>query len=585
MAATGPSSVSFDGEGHGDLDAQLVHSQSLFHMKEFARCALVLSTTSQNSASSALTSRKEFLRGFALLLALDGRDSLDSDTASKPVRVDWPLPVTASALLADIDTRIAAARKGGRTDGFLLYLHALVCKRVKLRDRAYASLIDALNAEPFLYAAWEELATHIHSIPQLNAALASLHASSAKAPNPCLHSFIFQSKTNLTTLPEAAHELVALHKSLGISTHASHPSTAPFSSSSSGTSIHWNTAIPPSLQLAEASMHYSHQDFPAAVALFDHVYARNPATLDRVDEFANALYVLEDHARLSHLAHACTALDALRPETCVVVANYYSLRREKEKAVAYLRRAVVLDQGYSLPWTLIGHEYVEMKRNEAAVEVYRRAIDINDRDYRAWHGLGYLYQILKMPQYALFYYQKATALRPNDPRFWCSLASCYEDVKDYPNAVKAYKRAIIVECNLYQTQAAYGGASLVPQFAGGGSSGAMLKVARLYEKLAGAGSGVAGGLEALGPGGAMAAANSAAACFRQVFDAGRLVNDSNQATHDDMVEAAEYLVRHAISTNNFNDEGLPAYFDTLDESEDGKALVRECRATMLALNK
>ncbi|KAJ3082413.1 Anaphase-promoting complex subunit 23 [Rhizoclosmatium hyalinum] len=110
-------------------------------------------------------------------------------------------------------------------------------------------------------------------------------------------------------------------------------------------------------------------------ALFNaKIYTEHPSLLDKADEFANALYVLEFGPQLSHLAQRCVRVDEYRPETCVAVANYYSFKNDHEKAVAYLKRAVVLDAGNSLPWTLIGHEFLEMKNQAAAIEVYRKAV-------------------------------------------------------------------------------------------------------------------------------------------------------------------------------------------------------------------
>ncbi len=54
--------------------------------------------------------------------------------------------------------------------------------------------------------------------------------------------------------------------------------------------------------------------------------------------------------------------------------NHYSLRGEQEKAIQYFRRATELDQTYLSAWTLMGHEYVEVKNSHAAIESYRRAI-------------------------------------------------------------------------------------------------------------------------------------------------------------------------------------------------------------------
>lgn len=57
-----------------------------------------------------------------------------------------------------------------------------------------------------------------------------------------------------------------------------------------------------------------------------------------------------------------------------VLGNHYSLRAEHEKAVRYFRRATELDRTYLSAWTLMGHEYVEMKNSHAAIEAYRRAV-------------------------------------------------------------------------------------------------------------------------------------------------------------------------------------------------------------------
>ena len=133
-------------------------------------------------------------------------------------------------------------------------------------------------------------------------------------------------------------------------------------------------------------------------------------------------------------------VDKYRPETCCVIGNYYSLKGEHEKAVrhihtyfrytptqptphlrctptppphpylplrrtptpptsaaplasrlqvTYFRRALKLNQHFLSAWTLMGHEYVELKNTAAAVDAYRHAVDINAKDYRAWYGPGW----------------------------------------------------------------------------------------------------------------------------------------------------------------------------------------------------
>lgn len=107
----------------------------------------------------------------------------------------------------------------------------------------------------------------------------------------------------------------------------------------------------------------------------------------------------------------------------------------------------MLNREYLPAWTLMGHEYVELKNSHAAIEAYRKAVgewtastcfrsspypntDVNPKDYRAWYGLGQAYELLDMPMYAIEYFNHATALRPYDCRMWTALAAMYENVQE-----------------------------------------------------------------------------------------------------------------------------------------------------------
>lgn len=152
---------------------------------------------------------------------------------------------------------------------------------------------------------------------------------------------------------------------------------------------------------------------------------------------------MNQRPQLAFLAQVASATDKFRPETCCVIGNYYSLKSEHEKAVMYFRRALTLDRSFLSAWTLMGHEYIEMKNTHAAIESYRRAVDVNRKDYRAWYGLGQAYEVLDMSFYALFYYQRAAALRPFDPKMWQAVGSCYSKMGKVESSIRAYKRAVV----------------------------------------------------------------------------------------------------------------------------------------------
>ena len=184
-------------------------------------------------------------------------------------------------------------------------------------------------------------------------------------------------------------------------------------------------------------------DLQEAASIFSALLHEDPHCLDSFADYSNILYVMDSRPQLAFLAQSATSTDKFRPETCCVVGNYYSLKSEHEKAVMYFRRALTLDRNCLAAWTLMGHEYVEMKNTHAAIESYRRGVDANRKDFRAWFGLGQTYEVLDMHMYALFYYQRAASIRPHDPKMWHAIGSCFDRIDRPLHSIKAYKRALI----------------------------------------------------------------------------------------------------------------------------------------------
>jgi anaphase-promoting complex subunit 8 len=238
----------------------------------------------------------------------------------------------------------------------------------------------------------------------------------------------------------------------------------------------------PFLLTCLALLAYHTKDFVTADAHFSNLLAIHPHRLDSLDHYSNILYVMNLRPKLSFLAHLCSSVDKFRPESCVVIGNYYSLLSSHEKAVQYFRRALTLDRSCLSAWTLMGHEYVELKNTHAAIESYRRAVDVNRRDYRAWYGLGQTYEVLEMHAYALWYYKRAAGLRPWDGKMWMAVGSCLQKMGRDLEGIKALKRALLAD--------SYYDAGVGSSFGSGGRErgGTMdpeilLQIAGMYERL------------------------------------------------------------------------------------------------------
>lgn len=214
------------------------------------------------------------------------------------------------------------------------------------------------------------------------------------------------------------------------------------------------------LLTCNALLAYHAKDLVTAEQHFSRLLSLHPHRLDSLDHYSNILYVMELRPKLAFAAHLCSNIDKFRPESCVVIGNYYSLLSMHEKAVQYFRRALTLDRTCLSAWTLMGHEYVELKNTHAAIESYRRAVDVNRRDYRAWYGLGQTYEVLEMHTYSLWYYKKAAGLRPWDAKMWVAVGSCLQRMGRDREGIKALKRALLADA-YYDAGTSFGSGDLV----------------------------------------------------------------------------------------------------------------------------
>ncbi|KAJ5908643.1 Anaphase-promoting complex subunit 8 [Penicillium taxi] len=183
-------------------------------------------------------------------------------------------------------------------------------------------------------------------------------------------------------------------------------------------------------------------EYDQASQIFHEMVTEEPHRLDNLDHYSNILYVLGARPQLAYLAQISTDTDKFRPETCCIVGNLFSNKSDHEKAIVYFRRALTLDRNFLSAWTLMGHEYIELKNTHTAIECYRRAVDCNRKDYRAWYGLGQAYEFLDMSNYALFYYKKSSTLQPYDPKMWQALGSCWAKMGNLERSIQALKRAV-----------------------------------------------------------------------------------------------------------------------------------------------
>ena len=337
-----------------------------------------------------------------------------------------PLPVLRSFTH---ERRSEEAERGlYREDPYLLWLSGLVHRGLGRPRQALDAFCDALARQPFLWCAWRDACRLLPSEAHVDAVLSEL--LNCGMPPRLAQVYDAIARSELQNFTSAAQKWQRVLDENSCSSSVSRSCAATFGIGAD---------VLPRTELASACYH--RKDFDRARGLFADVSKTDPCRLDRLDEYSNLLFVINDRVTLSALAQRCHEVDPLRAETNCVAGNYYALLRRHAHSLACFRRAAVLDPYCASAWTLMGHEWMEVRNTAAAVEAYRCALRIDPRDYRAWYGLGQIYELLQLFHYALHYFWHTTALRPFDARMWMAVAGCLEKQQRPAEAIACLERA------------------------------------------------------------------------------------------------------------------------------------------------
>ncbi|PYH46283.1 anaphase promoting complex subunit CDC23 [Aspergillus saccharolyticus JOP 1030-1] len=429
------------------------HRQSLTPQKGKSKASPFAGTKEHGATKSSyprLSQKSLFLALYAKYLAGEKRKDEETEMVLGPAdggsTANRELPDLARGLEGWLNER---REKGleSRNQGWLEYLYGIILLKGRNEDEAKKWLIRSVHLNPFHWGSWQELNDLLASTEDL--------------------------KQVVDLLPQNIMTLI-FHVYCSQELYQATDDT--YQALSELETIFPTSAF---LKTQRALLYYHSKDFEAASHIFTDILITSPHRLDSLDHYSNILYVMGERPQLAFVAQVATATDKFRPETCCVVGNYYSLKSEHEKAVMYFRRALTLDRNFLSAWTLMGHEYIEMKNTHAAIESYRRAVDVNRKDYRAWYGLGQAYEVLDMSFYALFYYQRAAALRPYDPKMWQAVGSCYAKMGRIEQSIKALKRALVAGSYYAEDTSQVGGGParkiLDPE--------TLYQIATLYERL------------------------------------------------------------------------------------------------------
>lgn len=352
-------------------------------------------------------------------------------------------------------------------DGHLWFLYGIVLRELGLRSAARNAILVSVVLFPWNWGAWQVLQGFITERSQLENVMTFLDDRLADQQ-------VATEREHAALSAEAVSlGLPALHP---LPPHASGIFMKDFFYADALIGLQANAELeslgllnrlcmvfPDSMAVrtTTAMAHYNRREFDYAEHLFELAAHLDPHRLDHMDTYSNVLYVRNDKAKLSSLAHRAHATDKYRVQTNCIIGNYYAARSMHDQSILYFRRALAVDPSYLSAWTLMGHEYVELRNTNMAIESYRKALDINPLDFRAWYGLGQTYEILQMNKYSLYYFKKSCEIKPYDPRLWNALGENFEKLameeatglaangaaasaasRMLESAIKCYKKAV-----------------------------------------------------------------------------------------------------------------------------------------------
>lgn len=385
-------------------------ANSYFNCKEFNRCHHVL--------KECKSAKAVFIRLYALYMSGEKKRNLDNGTLLGQNDSNTSNPYI-SAIVKELEEYKTVRKLIHLNDPFLLYLQGIIHLRSKKYAHAQEMFYQSVSLYPVNWSCWKEL---VSSLSTFSEALR----------------IIDRIQRNNKFYDKREYRIMFLFFKINVYQEFFQISNEVVANLNELSEIFPNFSF---LKTQKALISYNELDYNSAENIFDDILKTDPMRLDEMDIYSNILYVMENKSKLSFLAHYASEVDPLRPETCCIIANYYSIKFDHQKAIMYYKRALSLSQDCLSAWTLMGHEFVELKNSNAAIESYRRAVDTNNKDFRAWYGLGQAYEVLDMHLYSLYYYQRACSLKPLDKRMWQAIGNCCEKLEEYEDAIKAYKKA------------------------------------------------------------------------------------------------------------------------------------------------
>ncbi|UXI15001.1 protein transport protein Sec61 subunit beta [Sarcoptes scabiei] len=172
-----------------------------------------------------------------------------------------------------------------------------------------------------------------------------------------------------------------------------------------------------------------------------------PYRLDGLEFYSTALWHLQRELELSCLSQELIQYDRFAPQTWCVAGNCFSLQKDHEISIKFLKRAIQVDPNFSYAYTLLGHELISADELDNAMSCFNNATRIDPRHYNAWCGVGLIFYKQEKYENAAYHYRRALEISPFNPILMCHLAIVSHHVNKSKEAIDLLNEASKLDPN------------------------------------------------------------------------------------------------------------------------------------------
>jgi anaphase-promoting complex subunit 8 len=186
------------------------------------------------------------------------------------------------------------------------------------------------------------------------------------------------------------------------------------------------------------------QEHGPAITMYELVRKTDPYRIEHMNHYADSLFVRGQIEALYVLGRFFEKSHKYTWQCCQILANYFGLVKQRDRAHSLLITATRLSPRNSLLWVALGHECVELKNPTDAVSAYRKAIAIDPENYQAYYAMGQIYEIFGFPDFALRFFEEAHRCRPSDSRMLVAMGVGFTQLRRFKDAENAFTKAFRV---------------------------------------------------------------------------------------------------------------------------------------------